>query len=514
MFLDSSVFVCDNIFNGATFLDKVLATTSLTFGTLSEDISNKVGNISWENLSPLMALLEIILAQREANTRDLSFRNSAFTRRLLSERCATICVIYVDAKVKIQEECNADIRTNFDSSLRCVAKRSASSNRRCSRVMQQETGIMTSTHAFLMLHVSSQDKSTNIGNCNAMRRVLITTVVFVQQRTGTIEDINRTVPLIKAGCDTRPSHHITTTLIGGTAEFAPVEYLEREEHNRSDDAGQRRGNVQIVDVEQNSHPIQQTDINRTLRPIRNLSSEQEVSQAYKFPNARDQGSRFIVLYNAINNSSMMHVNSEEGTQEASIFEAPPFKMHYAGRQPTMRIGSATFSSIKEVGGYRSFYSFFTSEELFNTEYGTLYLAGIELRCWTIDCPSMFHWHRYEFDKIVKSKWANKTPTKILGVHLYSCMKKKKLYNVQITKMRLCSKEEYRENYRRNLGTLLYILDPILCEKIQKKKKKKKRTSTTTAKKTRSNFDHFGSSSVKRLEPFSDNCKFIFLQTTE
>ena len=42
------------------------------------------------------------------------------------------------------------------------------------------------------------------------------------------EDIDRTVPLIKAGCDTSPSHHITTTLIGGTVEFAPLKYLEEE----------------------------------------------------------------------------------------------------------------------------------------------------------------------------------------------------------------------------------------------------------------------------------------------
>lgn len=34
------------------------------------------------------------------------------------------------------------------------------------------------------------------------------------------EDINRTVPLIKAGCDTSPSYHITTTLMGGTVEFS------------------------------------------------------------------------------------------------------------------------------------------------------------------------------------------------------------------------------------------------------------------------------------------------------
>ena len=44
----------------------------------------------------------------------------------------------------------------------------------------------------------------------------------------TNEDINRTVPLIKAGCDTSLSHHITTTLIGGTVEFAPLKCLEIE----------------------------------------------------------------------------------------------------------------------------------------------------------------------------------------------------------------------------------------------------------------------------------------------
>lgn len=37
----------------------------------------------------------------------------------------------------------------------------------------------------------------------------------------------------------------------------------------------------------------------------------------------------------IQESNLILKNSEEGTQEASIFEAPPFKMHYAGRQPTM-----------------------------------------------------------------------------------------------------------------------------------------------------------------------------------
>ena len=37
---------------------------------------------------------------------------------------------------------------------------------------------------------------------------------------------------------------------------------------------------------------------------------------------------------SIQESNLISKNSVEGTQEASIFEAPPFKMHYAGRRPT------------------------------------------------------------------------------------------------------------------------------------------------------------------------------------
>lgn len=36
-------------------------------------------------------------------------------------------------------------------------------------------------------------------------------------------EINRSVPLIKAGCDMNQQQHITTTLMGGTVDFKPRE---------------------------------------------------------------------------------------------------------------------------------------------------------------------------------------------------------------------------------------------------------------------------------------------------
>lgn len=68
---------------GITFFDNVLATTNLTFGTLSVDNFNKLGNISWENLSPLMALLDINLAHTKANV-CLLIHFFAYTRENLS----------------------------------------------------------------------------------------------------------------------------------------------------------------------------------------------------------------------------------------------------------------------------------------------------------------------------------------------------------------------------------------------------------------------------------------------
>lgn len=68
---------------GITFFDKVLATTNLTFGTLSVDNFNKLGNISWENLSPLIALLDINLAHTKANV-CLLIHFFAYTRENLS----------------------------------------------------------------------------------------------------------------------------------------------------------------------------------------------------------------------------------------------------------------------------------------------------------------------------------------------------------------------------------------------------------------------------------------------
>lgn len=47
-----------------------------------------------------------------------------------------------------------------------------------------------------------------------------------------------TVSLIKAGCDTSPSYHITTTLMGGTVELVTLKYLER---NTPGTIHQRRG---------------------------------------------------------------------------------------------------------------------------------------------------------------------------------------------------------------------------------------------------------------------------------
>lgn len=64
----------------------------------------------------------------------------------------------------------ADIRTHFESSLRCVARRSANNNRRCWRVIQHETGIITSTHAFRTPHTVSQHRSTNTGNCERVKK--------------------------------------------------------------------------------------------------------------------------------------------------------------------------------------------------------------------------------------------------------------------------------------------------------------------------------------------------------
>lgn len=49
-----------------TFLAKVLATANLTFGTLSDDKLIKFGNISLENLAPVIAPLQIKCAQRRA----------------------------------------------------------------------------------------------------------------------------------------------------------------------------------------------------------------------------------------------------------------------------------------------------------------------------------------------------------------------------------------------------------------------------------------------------------------
>lgn len=40
--------------------------------------------------------------------------------------------------------------------------------------------------------------------------------IFLKDSSG---ETNRSVPLIKAGCDMNQQHHITTTLMGGTVDF-------------------------------------------------------------------------------------------------------------------------------------------------------------------------------------------------------------------------------------------------------------------------------------------------------
>lgn len=86
----------------------------------------------------------------------------------------------------------ADIRTHFDSSLRCVARSSANSNRRCWRVMQHETGIITSTHAFRTPHTLSLHRSTNIGNCGRKKKLKKRTIPIFSyaQQPETLENFN------------------------------------------------------------------------------------------------------------------------------------------------------------------------------------------------------------------------------------------------------------------------------------------------------------------------------------
>lgn len=72
----------------------------------------------------------------------------------------------------------ADIRTHFDSSFRCLASISARINRRCSNVEQQETGIITSTHAFRTPHTLSPHKSMNVGNYGSVRVVPINSLNY------------------------------------------------------------------------------------------------------------------------------------------------------------------------------------------------------------------------------------------------------------------------------------------------------------------------------------------------